>query len=339
LSVKRARGEQRWKTTVPFELAIKDLEDGRPAKLYPGSLRQIAICCYIQISDDELMQGAGQSNRKPGPDFCCIGAQKAGTGWLYEQLRSHPDFWMPPLKELHYFDRLWRSERKADRSQVAGKDARDERDIRFLDAMEPLYAHSEIDLDGYSQLFAPKGTLLSGDITPGYSLLPEEIIDRIVQRLPDLRVIFLARGPVERAWSHLSMWVRHKRIAHFDVMDADAVTRNLLRPEVIVRSHPSKIVARWRRYVRPELFQLYFFDDLKTNPVRLRAAIIDFLGGDPEKASGELTPDYNSKARLEKLPLTDETRSHLARFFEQELKACAAELGGPAKEWPVRYGF
>ena len=122
-------------------------------------------------------------------------------------------------------------------------------------------------------------------------------------------------------------------------MDADAVTRNLLRPEVIVRSHPSKIVARWRRYVRPELFQLYFFDDLKTNPVRLRAAIIDFLGGDPEKASGELTPDYNSKARLEKLPLTDETRSHLARFFEQELKACAAELGGPAKEWPVRYGF
>jgi len=196
LSVKRARGEQRWKTTVPFELAIKDLEDGRPAKLYPGSLRQIAICCYIQISDDELMQGAGQTNRKPGPDFCCIGAQKAGTGWLYEQLRSHPDFWMPPLKELHYFDRLWRSERRADRSQEVRKDARDERDLRFLDAMEPLYAHSEIDLDGYAQLFAPKGTLLSCYITPGYSLFTDVINDRIVLPFPYLFGFSLGREPV-----------------------------------------------------------------------------------------------------------------------------------------------
>jgi hypothetical protein len=32
-------------------------------------------------------------------------------------------------------------------------------------------------------------------------------------------------------------------------------------------------------------------------------------------------------------------RSHIAQFFEQELKACAVELGGPARQWPVRYGF
>src|SRR5262245_13183400 len=39
------------------------------------------------------------------PDFLGIGAQKAGTTWLYEQLRRHPDVWLPPEKELHYFDR------------------------------------------------------------------------------------------------------------------------------------------------------------------------------------------------------------------------------------------
>jgi len=140
-------------------------------------------------------------------------------------------------------------------------------DIRFLDAMESLYAHAEIDLKGYTQLFSSKGALLSGDITPGYSLLQDEIIERIVGWFPDLKVIFLARDPVERAWSHLSMWVRHKTIAPFDLTDVDEVTRNLLRPEVLVRSHPSKIVARWRRYVCPELFRVYFFDDLKRNPV------------------------------------------------------------------------
>ena len=35
----------------------------------------------------------------------------------------------------------------------------------------------------------------------------------------------------------------------------------------------------------------------------------------------------------------EEETDSLFRSFEQELKACAAELGGPAKEWPVRYGF
>ena len=39
-----------------------------------------------------------------GPDFICIGMQKAGTGWAYDQLQYHPDFWMPPVKEIHYLD-------------------------------------------------------------------------------------------------------------------------------------------------------------------------------------------------------------------------------------------
>ena len=41
-----------------------------------------------------------------GPDFICIGAQKAGTTWLYENLNGHPDVWMPPVKEFHYFNRV-----------------------------------------------------------------------------------------------------------------------------------------------------------------------------------------------------------------------------------------
>lgn len=46
------------------------------------------------------------------PDFLGIGAQKAGTAWLYQTLRVHPDIWLPPVKELHYFDRKPRSRRQ-----------------------------------------------------------------------------------------------------------------------------------------------------------------------------------------------------------------------------------
>src|SRR5437763_202337 len=152
---------------------------------------------------DDGKQHAARPAVTTGPDFFCIGAQKGGTGWLYEQLRSHPDFWMPPLKELHYFDRLWRSPRSSaeDRLSGARQKARDARDNTFLDETEKLFARPEIDLQGYSQLFASKGTLLSGDITPGYSALPDEIIAQLVGYFGTLKVLFLARDPVERAWS------------------------------------------------------------------------------------------------------------------------------------------
>jgi hypothetical protein len=276
-----------------------------------------------------------------GPNFLCVGAQKAGTGWLYEQLRSHPDFWMPPVKELHYFDRFWRSPRvsTAEKQRTARRNARDKRDEIFLSEMETLFARSEIDFAGYAKLFDPKNNLLSGDITPGYSTLPEEIIDRIVRYFSSLKVIFLARDPVERVWSHLSMWVRHGRIDAFDVNDLDQVTRHLSRPEVILRSFPSRIVARWRRYVSSELFRVYFFEDLRRDPAQLRASIVEFIGGDPSKGSGDLPADYDAKAKQERLGLPDKTRAHIAHFFEGELKASAEELAGPARDWPARYGY
>ena len=251
---------------------------------------------------------------------------------------------MPPLKELHYFDRLGRARlvpvgKKRDRLETARKDARDERDLRFLDAMRILSTRSQIELPAYAALFGSKGSLLSGDITPGYSILPDETIDRIAGYFSSLKVIFIARDPVERAWSQLSMWVRNKLINRSDLNAPDAVIRNLQRPEVMARSYPSKIVAHWRKYVRPELFQIYFFDDLKRNAAELRRSIIHFLGGDPNKPSGDLPPDHNTKARKEKLPLSDSMRSNLAQFFKEELKVCATDLGGAAVQWLARYGF
>ncbi len=275
----------------------------------------------------------GSSTGDACPDFLCVGAQKGGTSWLYRQLAEHPDFWMPPVKELHYFDQLSRI------PPVASARPRDDRDRRFLESIRRLSARSHFDLEDYARLFASKGSLLSGDITPAYSMVSDEIIERIIDRFPNLKVIFLARDPVERAWSQLSMGVRLRNISPFNATDVDDVIRNLLNPGVLLRSHPSKIVARWKRYVRPELFRIYFFDELEKNPAELRRSILLFLGADPNKPSGRVKADDNQDAKRNKLQLTNKVRSRVAQFFEQELKACATELGGPAKQWPARYGF
>jgi sulfotransferase family protein len=267
------------------------------------------------------------------PDFLCVGAQKAGTSWLYRQCEPHGDFWMPPLKELHYFNKLTKAKREN------SPRCRDERDACFLDSVSRLSTRPYIDMENYARLFAYKGSRLSGDITPTYSMLNDEIIERIVSHFPNLKVIFLARDPVQRAWSQLSMGVSLGRISRFDATDVDAVIRGLLHPHVLSLSYPSKIVARWRRHVPPDLFRLYFFDDLERSPAELRRVIFHFLGADPDKPSGRIRPDDNRDAGRQKLRLTDRVRSRLAHFFKDELLACARELGGPASQWPARYGF
>ena len=100
---------------------------------------------------------------------------------------------MPPVKELHYLDKLNRTRR------LHAPRCGDERDASFLEDMNNLGARFYLDLDSYGRLFCHKGPLLSGDISPAYSTLTDEIIERVVNHFPNLKVMFLARDPVERA--------------------------------------------------------------------------------------------------------------------------------------------
>jgi len=286
-----------------------------------------------RAGDEGRKQGSRSVTDNAGPDFLCVGAHKAGTTWLYQQLDSHPDFWMPPVKELHYFDQLSRVQR------AARPRCRDKRDLRFLERLKSLSAKPTIDLENYGRLFEPKGPLLSGDISPNYSTLSNEVIGQVLRFFPHLKVIFLARDPVERVWSHLSMEVHYRQIEPFDVTNIDAINRNLFRRGMLLRSYPSAVVARWKRHVHPERLRVYFFDDLQSDPAELRRSILRFLGADPDKAGSRPKAHYNSWTTMEKLPLTNKVRSHLAQFFKKELKTCAARLGGPARDWPARYGF
>jgi hypothetical protein len=109
----------------------------------------------------------GEDNRYSAgdacPDFLCMGAQKGGTSWLHRQLERHPDFWMPPVKELHYLNSLTRTRR------FHPPRCRDQRDASFLDSMKNLSVVSYIDLENYGRSFEHKGSLVSGDISPAYS--------------------------------------------------------------------------------------------------------------------------------------------------------------------------
>lgn len=59
------------------------------------------------------------------PDFLVIGAQKAGSTWVYDCLKKHPDVFMPDAVELLYFNKLNYADEKlrhAYESNFAGAD-------------------------------------------------------------------------------------------------------------------------------------------------------------------------------------------------------------------------
>jgi hypothetical protein len=287
----------------------------------------------IQPNDETRRLTASQaSSNGAGPDFLCIGGQRSGTGWLYENLAVHPDFWMPPRKELHYFDQLGRAKR------FGPPRSRDARDVRFVEAMDALSNQPSLDLDGYARLFDVKGALISGDITPAYSTLEDEIIARIMKRFPYLKVIFLARDPVERALSQFLMEVDLGISRPFNIADVAEVIGKLQRPGVLARSHPSKIVARWRSYVPADQFRLNFFDELESAPATLFSSIVQFLGGRAPTLRARLKAKCKVNVRG-KRQFPERVRLEVARFFDAELKTCSAELNGPAAHWPTRYGL
>lgn len=52
------------------------------------------------------------------PDFLLIGPQRTGTTWLHRNLILHPDIYMPPEKELYYFNNLIEVKKEGDLTQL-----------------------------------------------------------------------------------------------------------------------------------------------------------------------------------------------------------------------------
>jgi hypothetical protein len=291
------------------------------------------------------------NSRGSGPDFLCIGMQKAGTAWLFDQLDAHPDFWMPPLKELHFFDSrlevkrldslLRRMQTDAQRLLAAkrreGRRAFSERDLDFL-ARAGAIKGTPQDLDKYAELFAPKGELISGDITPGYSRLPENTIRDIAEHFPALKIVLLLRDPIDRIWSQLNMQIRKGKFSGPDLDDWNKVREVLRDRAVAAGSNPTAIWTRWNQFIPASRIARFFFDDLVHRPNQFRESILAFLGGDPNKESGPLQPDFNRKASHPKIAMSPGMREHMIDFFREELLACARIFGGPANDWLMRYG-
>lgn len=219
-----------------------------------------------------------------GPDFICIGAQKSGTTWLYENLARHTEVWVPPVKEFHYFDRVcvndrllghWNFPHPHGIARYTG--ALMTLDVKRLRWLKQFYRLG-MDKEWYLDLFDTKYSRgkVSGDITPGYSTLEERGV-RFARSVlgGEVNIIMIVRHPVYRSWSAAKMLLRYKRIdpARLSTKQWNEL---LMSPKITLYSEYSRIIPLWQKYFSN--FHVLSYDQLCDSPRDFLSQISQIIG-------------------------------------------------------------
>jgi hypothetical protein len=194
------------------------------------------------------------------PQFICIGAQRAGTTWLHECLSEHPQVFVPVEKELHFFDRFY---------------------------------HKGIDF--YLDYFRPEKTgqaTVWGELTPNY-YQEDQALERIKADVPDVKLIYIIREPVSRAFSQYQLY----KPGQFSDQSFENVIAT--QPFVTDLSMQGKHLERTYTMFAKEQVLVLFYDDLSNSPKTTLQKVYEFIG-----VQADFTPEHLDK-RINRVVLPD----------------------------------
>ncbi len=252
----------------------------------------------------------------PLPTFVIVGAQKCGTSSLSATLRRHPQIQMSKPKELHYFDR------PKDRP-----------------------------LEWYANQFRPQPRHLAwGEGTPVY-MYDSTARDRLVETLPDAKLIVMFRDPVKRAYSHY--W-HNRRIGseQLDTFEAalDQEESRLASGTRIQQTRFSYVdrgryvdqIEALEAAVGRERLHVAMLDDLISDRVATLEAIFEFLSVDLAPASTieqqhtnkyRVTDADGNKVIVDYPTMSAETRQRLVTQFDPWTARLETWLGRDLSAW------
>jgi hypothetical protein len=194
------------------------------------------------------------------PSVFIIGAAKAGTTSLHYYLDQHPQIAMSSVKETNFFTRE-----------------------DYLQA-----------LPEYEQYFAGSNDCIRGEASPWYTWYPfltGDVPERVQSLVPDAKLIYLVRDPVERAvgffWERFaSNHVRSIDTAFADIEDP----RNLY----VCASKYALQIERYLRVFPEEALLIVDSDDLRERRAETLTSIFTFLEVDPDFSSPRFDDELNA---------------------------------------------
>lgn len=277
----------------------------------------------IQRLQGELARVTAQSNMRESkvsrvgfgtlPDFLVIGAEKAGTTFLYSLLQEHPHFRAAAKKEVHYLD---------SRKFEFGP--------QWYRAQFPL--HEKVG----------ERNTVTGEASPYYLLHPLAA-KRAYELLPDVKLIVLLRNPIERAYSGYQHKVRDgveplsfeaaieaepERLAGERdkiARSGDYYSNNYRWYSYLTRGIYVDQIKQWHEYFAPEQFMIIQSEDFFEEPVATLDRVCTFVGLQPGQVD---TPDSASPGTAPQYaPIKSETRNALRAYFEPHNRSLYEYLG------------
>lgn len=211
--------------------------------------------------------------------FLSVGAMKAGTTWLFEQLKDHPNIQSTPEKEIHYFEQVSGS------SNPISFAKRRERMIQAIADKNPSYvAHhsdkiqwyldygsSEIVNDiWYQRLFGNAAfdqNMYCADYSNLYALLQHRGWQRVRQNCRELKVIYTLRDPLSRVWSHYKFHMQFTGRGEA-ILDggSDSFVEMLDKDWFWQHACYDQCLERLNRFLGEDELRVFYFEDFRQNP-------------------------------------------------------------------------
>jgi hypothetical protein len=238
------------------------------------------------------------------------------------------------VKELHYFDQLtagrtWQDAKRWRLTLLSGR--------RILDPWHVSYLFGKRSDAWYAHLFrrAQDRGYLTGEITPAYATVDEEVFLRIRAMNPRIALIFVMRDPVSRAWSAVNNGFKKNENLSRPLTVEYALQRSQT-PSFVARSAYAETIRRLESVFPAAQIHYCFFDELRDKPARFIANLLCFLGVDSYNPD-RLLPSgaVNSAAGSSAIPV--EFQHKLAAQYLPMIKMLCQRFDGPPQEWRAHY--
>jgi hypothetical protein len=278
------------------------------------------------------------------PDFIGIGAQKAGTTWLHRNLQAHPEIFMP-RKEVHYFDRKINDPSNA-RTRLFGSRKRDDqwrRQVKHWTLMHLIKKPSLRDLlwdfkyymlpyndQWYASVFEPKKGKVAGEITPAYSVLDRDSVVHVHELVPDAKIIFFMRNPIERVWSQTVMSFDKVEKGSAESVTEEELFQRIERDSTWKLSNYLRTFENWGSFYPEEQIFVGFLEDIHFFPEELLQRLYEFLEVDLSKKYRVIRRKIHSGSQ-DTMPTRFAV--YLARSYHKPLKVLHERFGGYASFW------
>ncbi len=162
----------------------------------------------------------------------------------------------------------------------------------------------------------------------------DEVFRRIRRMNNHIKLVFVMRDPLDRAWS--AVYKAHKKGKIEGEISVDKALSRALTPGTLAHSAYADTINRLEAIFPRSQLHFCFFDDLRDRPESFITVLLSFLGAEPSRVWEIQLPEGVKTSVVSKQVPTGFAR-RMAKEYLPVVQALCDRFEGPPHEWRARY--